>query len=279
MKKIILLFALFVIIPFNSKAQDTEGCKDHPLFNRFPNFYLSECSSNYNELELKMKVDQKETKEGNLTKLYYKFSGDAGVNEPSPLQIIKNYENAVLKNGGKMIFKSTTIDEGREATFSLNAKGKDYWVKLGPFGGTGDECENYQVSILEMEAMKQEIQANDIFNALNKDGFISLYINFETGKANILPESQTIVDQIVLMLNQNKDLNISIEGHTDNVGSNQSNQTLSENRAKTVMNALITQGIDKSRLSFKGWGSTKPVADNKTEEGKAKNRRVEIIKK
>jgi outer membrane protein OmpA-like peptidoglycan-associated protein len=130
-----------------------------------------------------------------------------------------------------------------------------------------------------MEAMKQEIQANDIFNALNKDGFISLYINFETGKANILPDSQPIIDQIVLMLNQNKNLQISIEGHTDNVGTNEFNQTLSENRAKSVLNALTTQGIDKSRLSFKGWGSSKPVADNRTEEGKAKNRRVEIIKK
>jgi len=271
-----------MVMPCISKAQkelDNAGCTDHRLFTRFPNFYISECSENYNELELRMKIGTKETKEGNLTKLFYKFNGDSGIKEPSPLQIIKNYEAAVLKNGGKLVFKSTSVDEGREATFTLAADGKEYWIKLGPFGGTQDECENYTFSVLEMEQMKQEIQANAMFDAIKKDGFIALYINFETGKANIKTESQPIIDQIVLMLNQNKSLKISIEGHTDNVGSNQFNQTLSENRAKSVMNALIAQGIDKSCLSYKGWGSSKPIADNGTEEGKAKNRRVEIVKK
>ena len=80
------------------------------------------------------------------------------------------------------------------------------------------------------------------------------------------------------MLNTNPTLKISIEGHTDNVGNLQSNQTLSENRAKAVMNALVLKGVDKSRLSAKGWGQEKPISDNNTDEGKAKNRRVEIVK-
>ena len=117
-----------------------------------------------------------------------------------------------------------------------------------------------------------------MMNALNKDGFIALYINFETGKSDIKPESQEIVNQIAVMLKQNIDLKISIEGHTDNVGSDKSNQTLSENRATSVMKALIALGIDKTRLTSKGWGASKPIADNRTEEGKAKNRRVEIVK-
>ena len=133
--------------------------------------------------------------------------------------------------------------------------------------------------VAEKELMKQDIQANEMFDALNKNGFIALYINFETGKADIKPGSQEIIDQIVQMLKDNPDLKISIEGHTDNVGTAQSNQTLSENRAKAVMDAVIAKGIDKSRLSSKGWGQTKPIADNKTEEGRAKNRRVEIVKK
>lgn len=92
--------------------------------------------------------------------------------------------------------------------------------------------------------MKQEIQANEMFEAINKDGFIALYINFETGKSDIKSESQPIVDQIIEMLKQNSDLKISVEGHTDNVGSDKSNKTLSENRAKSVMNALINGGIE-----------------------------------
>jgi OmpA-OmpF porin, OOP family len=74
-------------------------------------------------------------------------------------------------------------------------------------------------------------------------------------------------------------VNVSIEGHTDKVGNAASNQTLSEQRAQSVMNLLINKGISKERLTSKGWGQSNPVADNRTEEGKAKNRRVEIVKK
>jgi outer membrane protein OmpA-like peptidoglycan-associated protein len=70
-----------------------------------------------------------------------------------------------------------------------------------------------------------------------------------------------------------------IEGHTDTVGTAASNKTLSGNRATSVMNALIARGIAKSRLSAKGWGQEKPVADNRTENGRAKNRRFEVVKK
>ncbi len=74
-------------------------------------------------------------------------------------------------------------------------------------------------------------------------------------------------------------LRVSIEGHTDNVGDPAANKKLSSDRANAVMNALIAKGIDKSRLSSVGWGQEKPVADNGTDEGRAKNRRVEIVKK
>jgi outer membrane protein OmpA-like peptidoglycan-associated protein len=137
----------------------------------------------------------------------------------------------------------------------------------------------YTLTIVEVEAMKQEIVASEILEALNSTGSIALYINFDTGKATIKPESQTIIDQVAQMLTENPTMNISVEGHTDNVGNAAINQTLSENRAAAVKNALIAKGIDKARLSSKGWGQTKPVADNGTEDGKAKNRRVEIVKK
>jgi outer membrane protein OmpA-like peptidoglycan-associated protein len=107
---------------------------------------------------------------------------------------------------------------------------------------------------------------------------VALYINFETGKSEIKPESKPVIDQMVEMMKQNPDLKISIEGHTDNVGTEKSNQTLSESRAKALMNALVSKSVAASRLKSKGWGQTKPIADNTTEEGKAKNRRVEIVK-
>jgi outer membrane protein OmpA-like peptidoglycan-associated protein len=129
-----------------------------------------------------------------------------------------------------------------------------------------------------MEAMKQEVDATSMFQAINKNGSIALYINFETGKSVIKPDSRQIIDQIAEMLKQNPGLKISIEGHTDNVGSEKSNLSLSESRARSVMEAVLAKGIDKARLSTKGWGQTKPIAENTTEDGRAKNRRVEIVK-
>ena len=280
MKQILISTLMIIALPLLAIAQtDAEGCKDHPLFTKISNFYISDCSENYNEIKLRTSEEKSETKEGNLVTITYYFNSSSGEKEKSPFQIIKNYENAVTKNGGETLYKNADFQKDYiEATFHLTSKDKEYWVKLFNFGGTANEIEHYTLYILEMEPMKQEVQASEMLKALNKDGFIALYINFETGKADIKPDSQPIVDQIVELLKQNTDLKISIEGHTDNVGDDKSNQTLSENRAKSVMNAIVAKGIDKSRLSFKGWGASKPIADNRTEDGRAKNRRVEIVK-
>ena len=91
-------------------------------------------------------------------------------------------------------------------------------------------------------------------------------------------ESQTTLDQVAQMRTENATLKISVEGHTDNVGNATLNKILSENRAKAVMNYLVAKGINSTRLTSKGWGQTKPIADNSTEDSKAKNRRVELVK-
>ena len=103
-------------------------------------------------------------------------------------------------------------------------------------------------------------------------------IFYDVNKFNLKNESQVELDQLVQLMKDNPTMKIQIEGHTDNVGAAASNKTLSENRAKAVVAALAAKGIDKSRLTAKGWGQEKPVADNSTDEGKAKNRRVEIVK-
>ena len=118
-----------------------------------------------------------------------------------------------------------------------------------------------------------------MLDALNKNGFIALYINFDTNKATIKPESQPTIDQIALLMKNNPDLKVSIEGHTDNTGTAANNNILSQQRADSVKAAVAKQSINVSRMTTKGWGQDKPVADNRTEEGRAKNRRVEIVKK
>jgi OOP family OmpA-OmpF porin len=270
------LFATaFFTIVFSGMAlsqEDAPGCKDSPMFTRMPNMVIGECGSDYDEIDIPMAQGKTEKKEGTKTSIKYNYELEEAT-APSFFQIVKNFENAIIKNGGKRVYYSK--EEGL-ATFQARSGGKDIWVVLQD--GAGAKKGNFELTILEMEAMKQDISASDMLEAINKTGSVSLQINFETGKSAIKPESQVIVDQIAEMLKTNSSLKVSIEGHTDNVGSAAANKTLSESRAKSVVAALVLKGIDKTRLSSKGWGQEKPVADNGTDEGKAKNRRVEIVK-
>ena len=101
-------------------------------------------------------------------------------------------------------------------------------------------------------------------------------IFFDVNKSEIKPASQAELDKIVQMMNDNPSLKIQISGHTDNAGKPAENMTLSNNRAKTAVSYLINHKINPARLSFKGFGETQPVADNKTEAGRAKNRMTEM---
>jgi OmpA-OmpF porin, OOP family len=273
MKKINFVLIMVLAIASSSFAQDAEGCKDSPLFNRMPNTFIGECSKNYDQFEIPMTVEKNETKEGTKTYIQYNYNGESGVPAPSYFQIVKNYENAIVAKGGKKVYYSK--DAG-VATFFMKSAGKDIWLVINDFSGTF--AGNYVLNILEIEGMKQEIEASEMLKEINANGRIALYINFETGKSDIKSDSQKTIDQIAQMLKDNPSLKVSIEGHTDNAGNATSNQSLSENRAKAVMNAVVAKGTDKARLTSKGWGQTKPVADNATEDGKAKNRRVEIVK-
>ena len=158
-----------------------------------------------------------------------------------------------------------------------SANGKDIWVKVEPDIWSAP-TQSLKLTVIEVEAMAQVISANAMLDALNKDGFIALYINFDTGKSDLKGDGQATVKEIVAMLKAAPNLKISIEGHTDNVGTAASNQKLSESRAKAVMDAIANGGIAGNRLGSKGLGQTAPIADNRTEDGRAKNRRVELVK-
>lgn len=101
-------------------------------------------------------------------------------------------------------------------------------------------------------------------------------IFFETNKYNLKPESYPELDKMADLMKNNPTLKVEISGHTDNQGTQQYNQTLSEQRAKAVNDYLVKQGIDQTRLTYKGYGQTKPIATNDTDEGRAQNRRTEF---
>jgi formylglycine-generating enzyme len=119
----------------------------------------------------------------------------------------------------------------------------------------------------------------DFLKDLDTKGFVDIYgIYFDTGKSKVKPEGYPVVDQIATYLKENPKTRLVVEGHTDNTGSAEKNLTLSENRAKSIKAELVKRGVDESRLETKGYGSTKPIGDNKTKEGRTQNRRVTITK-
>jgi outer membrane protein OmpA-like peptidoglycan-associated protein len=298
MKRISIIVATLLLAASPGLAQeDAEGCKDHPLFTRFPGTYLVECDSSQFDLR-KFPVgpagkDEETLKsvdvEGPTQRLVYELN--EGTTPPSGLQIMRNFENAAKKAGGTVEgqwpgwCKASYDVEGMPGmgngctSWALTMKflrgGRETWVFLQASESDGA----YSMTVSEREAMKQDVSVNELAEKLEKDGFVSLYVSFDTGKATIRPDSAKTLDDAAEALRAGGGLKVEVGGHTDHVGTPEGNLKLSQERAQAVMAALVTRGIEAARMTAKGYGQTTPVADNRTEEGRAKNRRVELVKK
>lgn len=134
---------------------------------------------------------------------------------------------------------------------------------------------------VEEKAMRQTVAlttADDMRKALATDGKVTLYIAFDTDKATVRPDGKPAIDEITKLLKADPQLKLAVEGHTDDTGNPAHNQALSTQRAEAVVQTLVRDGVDAQRLRATGHGATRPLADNKDEAGRAKNRRVELIK-
>jgi OOP family OmpA-OmpF porin len=278
-KTLVIIAVLFLFsLKAQVRAQETEY-KDTPWFSGMPNFTIYDAEDkefdSYNFFNGKNCT----TVEGKKFKRTYSLK--EGAQKASVIQIMRNYANAIKSMGGTVIYEGAPQNAECAENNGINMvigkavkDGDELWVEVASLGG-----DDYYLTIIIKELMKQDVTASDMFEAINRDGHIALYINFDTGKSIIRDESKPIIEQIVQMLKSNPDLKISVEGHTDNVGTPASNKTLSESRAKSVVSAIVGQGISADRLSPAGYGQDKPIADNNNEEGRAKNRRVELVRK
>ncbi len=269
MKKRMFLLLLCSLLAAGTLAaqQDISGSSDHPLFTRMPGFYIGEYQAQPFDAYQFNSAPGAPRVEGRVTTIRYWARSETP--PPGALAICRNYANAAKLAGGVIL-----NDNGRNmVTVKIVRDGKEAWAEIS--------CDNnrYSLVIAEKQVLEQVVTAGDMQAAFDKQGFIALDIHFDTGKAVIRPESQQIIDQIVTLLKGNPKLHISVEGHTDNVGTAESNQKLSEARAAAVVEAILKQGIPTGSLSSVGFGQTRPVANNQTEEGRAKNRRVELVRK
>ena len=183
---------------------------------------------------------------------------------PSAVELIDLATNRTIsrvqtdENGNYLI----TLPVGKDYVFNVNRKGYLF------YSDNFFLAQHAPDSVYEKNIPLQPIEANAIIILKN--------IFFDVNMFDLKPESQIELDKVVQLLNDNPSLKIQISGHTDNAGKPADNLALSNNRAKTVVSYLINKRIPAQRLSYKGFGETKPVADNTTPENRAKNRRTEL---
>ncbi|MEZ0471264.1 OmpA family protein [Luteimonas salinilitoris] len=241
--------------------------------------------------------DRFETVEGKVYATGIRVKSDSD-KQFSALEVVRNLEHVVTSAGGVQVADGQVPREARKdkaiealmreyhteakcwahdpmQTFVLRRTDRTIWVrtcKSQRFAGLiVAETQPFVPTskLLPAETLKQKLEA---------DGRVALQVNFATDKADILPGSQPQIAQVLQLLQQDPALKLSVDGHTDDTGGAAHNQALSEARARAVVAALAAEGIDPARLQAQGFGQDAPVADNATEQGRAQNRRVELVR-
>jgi OmpA-OmpF porin, OOP family len=205
--------------------------------------------------------------EGTITTVEYKITEGRVY---SSLQIIKSYENTIKELGGKRI---TDLRDRVANLFVIEKPNSKIYVDIYTSYSDG-----FKLTIIETGGFVQIVTAGQLSDQIKKQGFANLNVNFDTNKSNIKDGDKAAINEVVTLLKNDTKLKLSVEGHTDNVGSVGANKALSQARSDSLVAYMVASGIPANRLAGKGFGSEVPVANNRTEEGKAKNRRVELVK-
>jgi outer membrane protein OmpA-like peptidoglycan-associated protein len=254
---------------------DVDGSKDHPMFTRVPGYHIVQYDAqDFAAFEFGLEPPKKV--EGRYWQIGYGVK--EGAKKVGPLQIARNHTDPMTRRGGKRLIEN--VDPGGGVTVaSMAAGGKNIWLQLD----ISNDGEIFTLTVVEEAGMEQlvEFSAMELAATLAQKGSVALHnILFDTGKASLKPESAAVLAPVGQLLTTDTALRLEIQGHTDNVGAPAANLKLSADRAAAVKAHLVqTFGVAPERLTTTGLGDTRPVADNRSEEGKAQNRRVELVKK
>jgi len=294
-----------------AQPEDVEGSKDHPLISRYPGsiikYYDAKEFDEYilplSKLDEERKLSKPQHLEGKITRITYKAPEGR-----STLEIYRNYELALKKAGFEILFTGTLRDLGWRWTYRLyedinplvgdakyviqseedfrylsaklsRPEGDVYVTLCVSVGGQWPVIQLDVIEVKPMETGLVTVNADALAKDIARTGRVAIYgIYFDFGKAEVKPESDPVLKEIAKLLQQNPELNLYVVGHTDNVGGLDYNMALSKRRADAVVKELVSKhSVDAKRLKAYGVSSLAPVASNKTEEGRAKNRRVELV--
>jgi OmpA-OmpF porin, OOP family len=276
MKKILglLLLTMPLFVPLLAQ-EDAEGSKDPALFTRMPGFHIySYEDRQFDKYEFQTGSGKSQAVEGHYLSISYYLNEN--VQAPSPLQVVRNYTNAIKKIGGQLVYE---FEDGgyQNVILKLVKNGQEVWAHVSAAGN-----DIYTVNLVEKQAMNQDVvaDASSMAGTIKETGKVAVYgIYFDVGKAILKAESEPTLIEIAKLLKADPSLKLYVVGHTDNTGLFDANMKLSMDRAVAVVNALVTNhSVNTASLRPCGAGPIAPVATNTTEEGRALNRRVELVK-
>jgi OmpA-OmpF porin, OOP family len=253
-------------------ASDKRGCADHPLFpTRMPEYFIVDCQTKeFDGYDFFVPKGPKRREEGKFT--YIAYHTEDRKKEPSGLAVVRNYENAITKIGGTI----AASEPNRWVNGKVVVDGREVWVQAEKGNGA------IWLRIIEKGQMQQHIVADaaSFANDLKSTGHVAVYgIYFDSGKSVVKPESKPALEEVAKLLKADAALKLWVVGHTDSVGKVDDNMKLAQARAEAVVTALTTtHGVAVARLTGYGAGPLAPVASNDTDEGRAKNRRVDLVK-
>jgi OOP family OmpA-OmpF porin len=246
---------------------DAEGCKDSPLVGRFPGSVITSCKDVADDAFSFTMASGKPNKrlEGEMHVLSYDFPKTA-----SKAQVVRNL-NTAMRNAGYTF----DYDSGDYGDFTVH-RGKT-WIQIEISGGG-----SYRETIVTETQLTQDVVATAaaLSAGLTSNGHMVIPgILFDTGKSDVKPESAQALEQIVALMKQDAKLRVFVVGHTDNVGGLAANLDLSRRRAAAVVQVLASKyAVAADRLDAFGAGPYAPMASNDSEDGRALNRRVELVK-
>lgn len=290
--------------PAGLHGQGLPGSGDHPMVPRYPGSEPMGSPGRWRDFDEFTLVLGKVTGENAAAKTQKVEGRVYTVTYRNPdgrsvLEVYRNYEQGLLKAGFQPLYSCTGVPCGawenvgetqfrdpayvrRFLVAKLSRTQGDVYVSLLVQAQGAADAGDTQLAVIEAKPMETglvKVDAQALGADITASGHVAVYgIYFDTGKADVKPESEPALAQIALLLKQRASLRLHVVGHTDNVGDMAMNLDLSKRRATSVAQALaIRHGVAAARLRPDGVGPLAPVASNKAEEGRARNRRVELV--